>query len=311
MPLITPPYSGPPPPGLKEEDVDFWNAFVLLDNQIGNPADTGGFLFYSGDNNIDEHVEKMQDYIKIHNGVQVTPWQDVFGLDLYWPEGSSDPRAIWKELIAFRNNEVDISPEETTPLHFKCMAWSIARRAAKHGYTVHLMLWKGDPLLSWDSCWAQYEAGIVTGRGSKVRQIVRWDVESIPGDEFARRKTLELNEFHPGTPSPSRPEKVWNAPRRTTRNSSQPDAPYIRLRPGVVVWERKHDVLGVPFEKQDWVRGPVGNYTREDAVWYPKLKGMEAYKPDSPPPSVKVNRVAAFFHGVVKWVKGARHSKSK
>lgn len=120
-------------------------------------------------------------------------------------------------------------------LHIKCLSWSLARRAAIHGGTVHLALWKGAPLLVKDSFWGEYEAGIITGSDSKVKRIVRYDVERLPN------------------------------------HSGEQNSLAIAIDPGVVVWERtKHKMLGIPFDNQDWVMGHQGTTVHGKSHGAPK-----------------------------------------
>jgi len=141
------------------------------------------------------------------------------------------------------------------------MSRSLARRAAIHGGIVDLALWKRALLLVKNSFWGEYEAGIITGLDSKVERIVRYDVEGVPN------------------------------------HNSEQNSGAVAIDPGVVVWERKkHKMPGIPFEHQDWIWGPWGDYDLEAVVWH--AEALADGK--GPGREVKRSRAAVTFQGILK-----------
>ncbi|KAK0752697.1 hypothetical protein B0T18DRAFT_384891 [Schizothecium vesticola] len=220
--IFTPPYTGPQPPGLtKASDLAFWTAFIKSDNGIPNPAGADEFLFYSGVDGLRDCLGSIRKYISQYYFRTVAPWTRIFNLFKALTAGSDDPVATVRSL--FNSYLADRRDGDTVSLHIKCMSWSLARRAAIHGGTVHLALWKGAPLLVKNSFWGEYGAGIITGPDSKVERIVRYDVERVPNQ------------------------------------NGEENSGAVAIDPGVVVWERKkHKMLGIPFEHQDWIWGRRG-----------------------------------------------------
>lgn len=231
--IFTPPYTGPAPHGLTEaSDIQFWSNFIRSDNAIPNPVGYDEFLFYSGDDGLGENVISIREYISQYYSRTVASWARVFYLSKPARRGSHDPLASVRWLFDSYLANGKHGDTHALNLHIKCLSWSLARRAAIHGGTVHLALWKGAPLLVKDSFWGEYEAGIITGSDSKVERIVRYDVERLPN------------------------------------HSGEQNSPAIAIDPGVVVWERtKHKMLGIPFDNWDWVHGPSGDYGTWEVTW--------------------------------------------
>lgn len=267
--IVTPPYTGPPPPGLtKASDIDFWRAFIRCDNAIPNPVGHDEFLFYSGGDRLGENVVSIRQYIWEYYCRTVAPWTRVYDFSKPLPPFSDDPLSTVRSL--FDSSLAKRKHSDTWALHIKCLSWSLARRAAIHGGTVHLGLWKGAPLLVKDSFWGEYEAGIITGPDSKVERIVRYDVERLPN------------------------------------HNGEKNSLAIAIDPGVVVWERtKHKMLGIPFENQDWVLGPSGDYGTWDVTWRAEL--LDDGK--GPRGEVKRRRASGTFQGMLKHFGGMRISK--
>ncbi|KAK4451266.1 hypothetical protein QBC34DRAFT_436809 [Podospora aff. communis PSN243] len=200
----TPPYTGPPPPSLtKPADLSFWTSVLAIDNATPNPPSMDAYLFYSGGTPLAMHLGALTAYIHQAFHRRTAPWPEVYPI-------SSKKASPLRDLV-------DSTRDRCTPgLYIRCLSWAMARRAAERGGTVHVALWRGGPLCVKGSFWGD-EAGILTGEGSKVSRIVRWDVE---------------DESKPGS-----------------------DEAEVVIWPGVVVWERGvNGVLGTPFGEQDWGR---------------------------------------------------------
>lgn len=139
--IVTPPYTGPPPPGLtKTSDIDFWRAFIRSDNAIPNPVGVEDFLFYSGDDGLAENVTSLRECISQYYFRTVASWTRVYYLSKPLPPGSNDPLATVRSL--FDSYLSDRKHGGTLNLHIMCLSWSLARPAAIRGGTVHLALWK-------------------------------------------------------------------------------------------------------------------------------------------------------------------------
>jgi hypothetical protein len=100
-----------------------------------------------------------------------------------------------------------------------------------------------------------------------------------------------------GTPPHKVERIVWYDVERVPNHNGEENSGVVATDPGVVVWERKkHKMLGIPFEHQDWIWWPSGDCDPEEVVWHPEALADGK----GPGREVKRSRTAVTFQAILK-----------